>query len=88
MSDAGLASATMRGLVLTALSTPDLATWRAPARPFGTTRLTEWSQPAMGIVGIAVAFLEPDPMIEWNDERLAEVRQGLERPDHDPAGAS
>ena len=74
---ARLASATLRGLVIMALSTPDIASRRIQARPFGSARTAEWSQPAITAASIAFAFLEPDPTIEWNDERLANVRHAL-----------
>jgi hypothetical protein len=32
----------------------------------------------MGTGNPAFAFLEPDPTIEWNDARLADVRRALE----------
>lgn len=33
--------------------------------------------PALGPAGIAWAFLEPDPAVEWNAKRIAAVRQAL-----------
>ncbi|WP_067141398.1 TetR/AcrR family transcriptional regulator [Microtetraspora malaysiensis] len=74
---ASLAHATMRGLVIMAMSTPEIATRRVEAHPFGASEAAEWSLPAIGIAGTAFTFLEPDPAIEWNDERLREVRQAL-----------
>lgn len=76
---ATLLSATMRGLVVMALSTPEIATRRSRARPFGAAAEDEWSVAALGIAAIASAFLEPDPGIEWNDERCSDVRQALSR---------
>ena len=74
---ATLLSATMRGLIIMALSTPEIAAHRAQASPFGAASKDEWSLAAMGIASIASAFLEPDPAIEWDDERLASVRHAL-----------
>jgi hypothetical protein len=74
---AALVSATMRGLVIMALSMPELAARRARASPFGAAAAAEWSLPAMGIASIASAFLEPDPAIEWDGARLAAVRGAL-----------
>ena len=62
----------MRGLVIMALPTPELAD-----RPFGAARENEWSLPAIGLASIAAAFLEPDPAIEWDDERINGLRQAL-----------
>jgi AcrR family transcriptional regulator len=72
-----LVDATMRGLVIMALPTPGIATHRTVAAPFGAAAPDEWSLPALGIASIGSAFLEPDPAIEWDDERLAQVRQAL-----------
>jgi AcrR family transcriptional regulator len=74
---ASLASATLRGLVIMALSTPEIASRRIQARPFGAAQTAEWSQVALTAASIAFAFLEPDPTIEWEDGRLAEVRRAL-----------
>ncbi|HBV94264.1 MAG TPA: hypothetical protein DEG26_06120 [Chloroflexi bacterium] len=74
---ATLASASLRGLVLIALSTPEVAAQRFPARPFGAAQPADWSAAALGAASIASAFLEPDPAIEWNDAKLASVRQAL-----------
>ena len=74
---ATLIDATMRGLVIMALSVPDIAAHRTPASPFEAASQDEWSLPAMGLAGLASAFLEPDPAIQWDDERIAAVRQAL-----------
>jgi hypothetical protein len=76
---ATLASATLRGLVIMALSTPEIASRRLRARPFGAVEAAEWSQPALTAASIAFTFLEPDPATEWSDERLANVRQAIGR---------
>ena len=76
-----LANAVIRGLVIMAPSSPDIATQRIRANPFGAPEPAEWSRPALGVVGIVLTFVEPDPTIEWNDERLARVRQALESED-------
>ncbi len=74
---ATLLSATMRGLIIMALSTPGIAGHRVEASPFGAVSQDEWSLPAMGLAGLASAFLEPDPEIQWDDDRLASVRHAL-----------
>lgn len=74
---ATLIDATTRGLVIMALSVPDIAAHRTLASPFGAASKGEWSLPATGLAGLASAFLEPDPAIKWDDERLAAVRQAL-----------
>jgi AcrR family transcriptional regulator len=74
---AALLSATLRGLIVMALSTPGIAGQRVRARPFGAVTDDEWSVPALGLGGIASAFLEPDPEVEWDAGRLARVRHAL-----------
>ena len=74
---ATLVSATARGLILMALSTPDLADHRVEAQPFGAARAADWSLPALGIAGIAVAFLEPDPTVGWDGQRVAAVQEAV-----------
>jgi len=76
---ATLLSATMRGLVIMALSDPGIAAQRTQASPFGAAGKKEWSLAATGIASIASAFLEPDVAVEWDDERLASVRLQLSR---------
>ncbi len=75
---ATLVSATARGLILMALSTPDLAGQRVDARPFGAAEPADWSLPALGIAGIAVAFLEPEPDIKWDGDRVTAVRAAID----------
>jgi AcrR family transcriptional regulator len=72
-----LLSATMRGLVIMALSMPEIAEQRSSKSPFDAGAATEWSLVATGFASLASAFLEPDPAIEWSDERLAVVRAEL-----------
>ena len=74
---AALLDAAMRGLVIQALSEPELPAQRAKARPFGAVAEDEWSLAALGAASIASALLEPDRTIEWDDERLTRLRQGL-----------
>ncbi len=75
---ASLASADLRGHVLMALASPELATRRIVACPFGALEPAEWSLPALAVAGIAMACFEPDPSIVWDDERLTAVRHALE----------
>lgn len=72
-----LLSATMRGLVITALSNPAIARHRVIASPFGAIEKEEWSLPAMSCASIAATFLEPDPTIDWGDNRITWVRTAL-----------
>jgi AcrR family transcriptional regulator len=76
---AALADATLRGLVIKALSMPEIAERRLQAIPFGAASQDEWSLPAIGLASIASAFLEPDPAVAWGKERRATLREALSR---------
>ena len=75
---ATLATATLRGLVTMALSDPELVDRRFSADPGGTGSRSDWSLAALGVVGIAMTFLEPDPDVEWDDDRLAALSTVLD----------
>ena len=74
---ATLVDSAMRGLVITALSMPEVATYRALARPLGAASTDEWSLPGLALASMALAFLEPDPAVEWDAERIASARLAL-----------
>ena len=78
---AALVNAAMRGLVMTALTVPAVATQRTTARPFDAPEAREWSLPALGLGAIATAFLEPSPDFTWEPERAAAIREALTSPD-------
>jgi AcrR family transcriptional regulator len=72
-----LVDATLRGLIIMAQPVSGIAASLVSASPFGATAAREWSLPALGTAGVATAFLEPDPRVEWDDERVARIRQLL-----------
>ncbi len=76
-----LVDAAMRGLVMTALTVPDISTHRTTARPFDAPEVDEWSLPALGLGAMATAFLEPDPELTWDAARTAAIRSALDAPD-------
>lgn len=75
---AAIASADLRGQVLMALAVPELATTRLTARPFGASQAQEWAPSALGLAGLAMAFLEPDPEVAWDAARVARVTAAFE----------
>jgi hypothetical protein len=75
-----LVDATLRGLVIMAQPVPEIAASPVSASPFGATTAREWSLPALGAASVATAFLEPDPAIDWDDERVARIHQLLNSP--------
>ena len=72
-------SATMRGLVMTALTMPGIAGQTTVARPFEAPEAGEWSLPALGLGAVGTAFLEPDPKFTWDAGRAAAIRDALTR---------
>lgn len=71
---ARLLDASLRGLVLAALSDPGIVTRRVRARPFGAVE-ADWSLPALSFANVAWGLLEPDPAVAWDEERVATVRE-------------
>lgn len=74
---AALLDATMRGLVIMALSMPEIGQRRSAARPLAATATADWSLPALGLASVAWAFIEPDPDVQWDQNRIATVGQAL-----------
>jgi AcrR family transcriptional regulator len=74
---AALLNATMRGLVIMASSMPELSEHRTSTGPLTGTATGDWSLPALGLAGVASAFIEPDPDVEWDSDRIASVRQAV-----------
>lgn len=74
---ATLVHAIMRGLAIMALSMPELASQRRQARPIADAGTADWSLPALGLAGLASAFVEPDPGVNWDTERITAVREAL-----------
>ncbi|GIH96336.1 TetR/AcrR family transcriptional regulator [Planobispora siamensis] len=70
---ATLAGAMMRGLVLMALSDAELLTRRVRADPTATGA-ADWPLIGLAAASVAVTFLEPDPDIAWDGERVASLR--------------
>ncbi len=75
-----LVDAALRGLIIMAQPVPGIAAALISARPFGAASAREWSLPALGAAALATAFLEPDPGITWNGDRIARIRQLLSGP--------
>jgi AcrR family transcriptional regulator len=82
-----LVTAALRGMVMTALTVPDVAAPRAAAQPFDAPDAREWSLPALGLGAIATAFLEPDPGFTWDAGRAAAIRAALGSPGPEPPAA-
>jgi len=72
---AALLNATMRGLVIMAHSMPELGQQRASTGPLAGAPTADWSLPALGLASVATAFIEPDPEVRWDRDRIANVRQ-------------
>jgi AcrR family transcriptional regulator len=70
---ATLGSAALRGLVIMSLSDPDLVTRRISSNPIGASQPAEWSLVGLSLASVALTFLEPDPDVEWDEQRLASL---------------
>jgi AcrR family transcriptional regulator len=71
---ATLAAALVRGLLLLGLSDPGLPERRVPADPTASGAVADWSLLGLAAAGLAVAFLEPDPDVTLDDDRLTSLR--------------
>jgi AcrR family transcriptional regulator len=71
--------ASLRGVVLMSLYFPRVADLRLSARPFGASEESEWSVLALSSISLAWGMLEPDPTIEWTDERIEFIRSTFDQ---------
>jgi AcrR family transcriptional regulator len=71
-------TATMRGLVTMNVSVSSISEKRTQARPFGADQPSEWSLPALAMVALARAALEPDPSVTWDDTRRRSTLDALD----------
>ena len=76
-----LVDATMSGLVMSAMTRPDIVGRRIAANPFDASRAGDWSIPALGLAAMATAFFEPDPEFTWDATRVTAIRAALTAPD-------
>lgn len=77
---AQLTTATMRGMVIMAPSNPELVTRTVHTDPFGAPGPAEWTQPALALAGIVMTFIEADPDVEFDEDRLETLRTELSAP--------
>jgi AcrR family transcriptional regulator len=61
--------ALMTGLVVRAAVEETTPSFRG--RAFGSSIESEWTTASYSLVAALVAYLEPDPAVEWDDERVA-----------------
>jgi hypothetical protein len=74
---AALLNATMRGLVIMSHSLPELGRQRASTGPLPGAATADWSLSALGLASVAAGFIEPDPDVDWDRDRIASVRQAF-----------
>ncbi|XUL94474.1 hypothetical protein ACQ86D_01325 [Streptomyces galilaeus] len=77
---ARLTTAATRGMVIMAPASPELATHTVHADPFGAPAPADWTQPALALAGIAMTFVEADPAIHFDEERIEALRTELAPP--------
>ncbi|MGV9557309.1 hypothetical protein [Streptomyces sp. NPDC003401] len=77
---ARLTTAAIRGMVVMAPTSPELATRTVHADPFGAPAPADWNQPALALAGIAMTFVEADPAVHFDGERIETLRAELTPP--------
>ncbi|MDN5852645.1 MAG: TetR/AcrR family transcriptional regulator [Actinomycetia bacterium] len=70
----------VRGAIIMAPAAPEITARSVHANPFGASGEAEWSPVAVAMASISLTYIEPDPAIEWDDERVEQVRQTFEAP--------
>lgn len=73
---AELVSAGVRGLLVMAMADPAVTKRYVEADPFDTGS-AQWSLAAVSCAAIALAFLEPEPELAWDEASTAALREGL-----------
>ncbi|UXY30468.1 hypothetical protein [Streptomyces sp. HUAS TT20] len=77
---ARLTTAATRGMVMMAPASPELATHTVHADPFGAHAPADWTQLALALAGIAMTFVEADPAVHFDEERIEALRTALTPP--------
>lgn len=70
--------AMMTGLVVRALARPELVTQTLATAPYGSSRVADWTQPQLHLVGVILGHLEPDPDVAWDESYLPTALAQLE----------
>jgi len=68
----------VRGAIIMAPAAPEITVRSAHVDPFGGSEEGEWSPVAVAMTSIALTYIEPDPAVEWDDERVELVRRTFE----------
>lgn len=76
---ASLGGAVVMGSVLTSGAGGLLTERRLQLDPFNTGHVDEWTLPALGFADIILSSVEEDSAIVWDDRRLEDVKDQLER---------
>jgi AcrR family transcriptional regulator len=73
---AAMASAALRGMALMEPTIPMIEEAKVQGSPFGGEE-AEWSLPGLTAGAVILQFLEPDPDVEWDEERIERVKRAL-----------
>lgn len=76
---AHLANALMRGLMVKAHAIPEVADQQITTEVGGVDG--DWSLPALGLAGLILTHLEPDPDLDWDSDRTQRLRAVLDGDD-------
>ncbi|MFE7659744.1 hypothetical protein [Streptomyces celluloflavus] len=77
---ARLTTAATRGMVIMAPASPELATHTVHTDPFGAHAPADWTQLALALAGIVMTFVEADPAVHFDEERIEALRTALTPP--------
>lgn len=62
----------MLGILSRAFADPSLLDKRTSLRLFGASQAAEWSQPEIALASVLLDHLEPDPDVEFSEQRIQE----------------
>ena len=63
----------IRGAIIVAPALPQITAHKVHSNPFGSRGSAEWSPVAIAMTSIALAYIEPDPDVEWDEARVEKV---------------
>lgn len=65
------------GYIVRALAARSSAIELVEAAPLGSTAVRSWTLPALAVTTVAFGFLEPDPAVVWDGDRVDALRAGV-----------
>ena len=69
--------ASVTGLIVKSFADPDPARETRRLAPFGTSQTAEWTDVELVQVHLFLSYLEPDPAVNWGDERVRALLESV-----------